>query len=95
MGYARSFFRDFLSYPRVQVCLDDDYIQRILKQYNSIFVPYELSPGFYTIKDISDTVYTMRDHENTLQLEYDENSMKTKLISTPFGGNFGRLRFKE
>ena len=66
MGYARSPFRDFESYLRIVVGLDEGDIQLILKQNNSNFVTYELSPGIYTIKDISEAVYTMGDHEGTL-----------------------------
>ena len=36
--YARSPFREFESYPRVIVCLDEDDIQLILKQYNWTFL---------------------------------------------------------
>ena len=44
MGYARSPFRDFENYLRVVVGLHENDIQLILKQYNSNFVTYELSP---------------------------------------------------
>ena len=37
----------------------------------------------------------MGDHEATLQIEYDDISMKTKVILTPFGSTFGKLRFDE
>ena len=40
MGYARSPFRDFDSYLRIVVGLDEDDIQLILKQYNSNFVTF-------------------------------------------------------
>ena len=36
MGYARSPFRDFGSYLRIIVGLDEDYIQLISKQYNRL-----------------------------------------------------------
>ena len=65
----------------------------ILKQYNSNFVTHELLPGFCTIKDLSEAVYTMGDHEGTLQIEFDEQIMKTKLILFQFGSTFGTLRF--
>ena len=47
------------------------------------------------MKDIAETVYTMGDHEGTLQINYDDVTMKTKFILTRFGGNFGTLRFDE
>ena len=40
-------------------------------------------------------MYTMGDHDETLQLENDDINMKTKLIFTRFGGTFGTLRFDE
>ena len=95
MGYARSPFRDFESYFRTVVGLDEDDVQLILKQYKSNFVIYELSPGIYTIKDIAEAVYPMDDHERTFQTVHNVISMKTKLIFTSFGGNFGTLRFDE
>ena len=95
MGYARSPFRDFESYLTIVVGLDEVDIQSILKQYKSNFVTYKLTPAIHTIKDIEEVVYTMGDHEGTLQIEYVEFTMKTKLILTRFDGCFGRLRFNE
>ena len=95
MGYARSPFRDFESYLRIVVGLIEDDIQLFLKQYNSNFVTYKIKPGIYSIKDIAEFVYTMGELEGTLQIEYDDMSMKTKLILTRFGGTFGRLRFDQ
>ena len=84
MGYNSSPIRDFESYLRIVIGLDEDYIQLILKQYNEKVIIYELSPGSYTTKDISEAVHTIVDHEETLKIEYDDISMKTKLISTDF-----------
>ena len=75
--------------------MDEDDIQIISEQYLSNFVTYKLIPGIYTIKDISEIVYTMVDHEGALQIEYDDVTMKTKLILTPFGASSGSLRFDE
>ena len=38
MGYARSPLRDFESYLRIIVGLNEDDIQLILKQYNEKFI---------------------------------------------------------
>ena len=54
------------------------------------FVYYDLSPGIYAIKDISETVWTMGDHRGTLQFEYNDIGMETKPILTRFGGNLER-----
>ena len=93
MGYARSPFRDFESYLRIFVGLEEDNIQLILKQYNEKFVTYELDPGNYTIEDLKKAVYPLGDHEGTLQIEYDNLNKKVRLILTRFGSTFGTLRF--
>ena len=94
-GYAGSPFRDFESYFKIVVELVEDDIQLIFEQYNSNYVTYEIVPGFCSNQDISEAVRTMGDHEGTLKTEYDDINIKTKLISTCFGGNCGMLRFDE
>ena len=95
MGYVRFPFPDVASYLRIVVGLDEDVFQLILKQYNSFFINYELSPGIYTIKDISEAVYTMGDHEGTLQIEYDDITLKTNFILPRSGSTFGTLGLDE
>ena len=80
LGYSASPFRDFESYLRLVIGLDEEDIQLILKEYNSHFVTYELNPGIYTIQDISDAIQTFSGHEETIQLEYDDISMRTTII---------------
>ena len=69
----------------------------ILKENNSHFITYELSPGIYTIKDISDVVQTFSGHSDIIEIEYNDISMITKLILKykDFRENFGSgtLRF--
>ena len=94
MSYARSPIRDFESYLRIFIGLDEDDIQLILKQYNENFVSYELEPGIYTIEDLQKAVYPIGVHEGTLiHIEYDDLNKKLKLILTIFGSTFGMLRF--
>ena len=81
----------FESYLRVVIGLDEDDIQLKVKQHNSNFVTYEIPPGVYSIKDISEVVYTIGDHKGTLRIEYVDNSMKTKQMLSPFE----MLRFNE
>ena len=69
LGYSRSLFRDFESYLRIVVGLDEEDIQLILKQYNSHFITDELTPGVYTIQDISDTIHTFSGHSENLEIE--------------------------
>ena len=90
MAYSRSPFGDFESYCRIVVRLGEVGIQVISKQYKSNFLTNEISPGVYSIKDVSEDVYTMGDHGKTLQIEYDDISGKTKFISTHFGLTFKR-----
>ena len=84
MGYARSFFRDFESYLKIVIGLEEDNIQLILKQCNEKFITYELDPGNYTIEDLKKAVYLLGDHEGTLQIEYDDLNKKVKLVLTRF-----------
>ena len=95
MDYARSPFGGFESYPRIVVGVDEDDIQMILGQYSSFFSTHEIPPGIYTIEDISEEVHSMVDHEGTLQMEYDDIRMETKIIFTQFRLTFGTLRFDE
>ena len=99
LGYARSLFRDFESYLRFVVGLDEEDIQLILKEYNSHFITHELAPGFHSMQDISDTINTLSGHMETIQIEYDDISMKTKIILKYIGGRkmfvLGTLRFDE
>ena len=92
-GYGRSPFRDFETYLRIVIGLEEDNIRLILRQYNEKFITFELEPGNYTTEDIQKAVYPFGDHEGTLQIEYDDLDKKVKLILTRFGDNFGTLRF--
>ena len=55
---------------------------------------YELSPGIYTIKDISEAVYTMGDHKGTQQIESDDFSMK-KIYIDSFWRNIWKIKVFE
>ena len=80
INYSRSRFRDFETYLRFRVGIDEEDIQLILKEYNSHFITYELSPGIYTINDISDVIHTFSGHTEDTEIEYGDFSMKTKII---------------
>ena len=69
MGFARSPFRDFESYLRIVVGLDENDIRLNLKQYNANFVTYKLEPVNYAIEDLEEAVYPLSDHEGPLQIE--------------------------
>ena len=97
LGYSKSPFRDFESYLRIVVGLDEEDILLIMKQYNSHFVTFELTPGIYTIRDISDAIRTFSGHSEIMEIEYDNITMKTKIILKYIGGQkkfgLGTLRF--
>ena len=84
---------------RIVVGLDEEDIQLVLKQYNSHFITYELTPGIYTVQDILDVVHTFSGHTEIIQIEYDDISMKKKFFFKYIGGQemfaLGTLRFDE
>ena len=92
-GYAKSLFRDFESYLRISIGLEEDDIRLVLKQYNENFITYKLDPGNYNIEDIQKAVYSCGKHKGSLQVEYENK--KVKLILTSFNNSFGTLRFNE
>ena len=53
-GFTRSLFQDFESYLRTEVDLVEDDIRLVLDEYNSSSITYELQPGIYTFKDLSE-----------------------------------------
>ena len=78
--YTGSVFQDFESYLRTEVDLVEDDIKLVLDEYNS----YELDPGIYTFKDISEALFNILQSEypgpsNVIDIEYDDITMKTKL----------------
>ena len=58
-GYVSSVFQDFESYLRTGVDLVEDDIKLVLDEYNSSFITYELQPGIYTFKDISEALFNI------------------------------------
>ena len=87
-GYIRSIFRDFESYLRTEVDLLEDDIRLVLDEYKSSFCTYELEPGIYTVKDFSESVFSILQPEyeassNVSVIEFDDITMKTKLVVRP------------
>ena len=80
LNYSRSQFRDFETYLRIRVGLNEEDIQLILKEYSSHVITYQLGPGIYTIKDFSDAVHTFSGHSDIIEIKYNDISMKTKII---------------
>ena len=80
-----SVFQDFESFLRTEVDLVEDDIKLVLDEYNSNFVTYELYPGFYTFKDISEALFNILQSEypgpsNVINTELDDITRKTKLV---------------
>ena len=83
--YTRSVFQDFESFLRTQIDLIEDDAKLVLDEYNSSFITYELQPGIYTFKDISEALFNILQSEypvpsNTIVIEFDDITRKTKLV---------------
>ena len=83
--YTSSLFLDFESFLRTQNDLVEDNVKLVLDEYNSSFITYELDPGIYTFKDISEALFNFLQSEspgssNVVVIEYDDITMKTKLV---------------
>ena len=83
--YTSSVFQDFESFLRTQIDLVEDDIKLVLDEYNSSFIIYELEPGIYNFKDISEVLFNILQTEypgssNVIDIEYDDITMKTKLV---------------
>ena len=95
--YTSSVFQDFKSFLRTQIDLIEDDVKLVLDEYNSSFITYELKPGIYSFREVSEASF------NILQLEYpssgskilirlDDNTRKTKLV---VGSGIIAVRFDE
>ena len=83
--YTNSVFQDFESFLRTQIDLVEDDIKLVLDEYKSNFITYKLTPGIYTFKDISETLFNILQSEypgpgNVIDIEYDDITMKTNLV---------------
>ena len=87
-GYSSSIFQDFESYLRTEVDLVEDDVRLVLDEYNSSFITFEISPGIYNFKDISEVLLNFLQSEykgefNKIDIEFDDVSRKTKLVIGP------------
>ena len=83
--YTSSVFQDFESFLRTQIDLIEDDVKLVLDEYNSSFITYELEPGIYTFKDISEALLNILQIEypgpsNVINIEFDDITRKTKLV---------------
>ena len=83
--YTSSAFQDCGSFLRTQIGLIEDDIKLVLDEYNSSFFNYELQPGIYTFKDISQTLFNILQSEypepsNVIDIEYEDITMKINCL---------------
>ena len=84
-GYVSSVFQDFENYHRTEVHLVEDDIKLVLDEYISSFITYELEPGIYTFKNISEALFNILQLEypgpsNAIFIEVDDITSKTELV---------------
>ena len=87
-GYIRSIFQDFEKFLRTEVDFVEDDVRLIIDrfdEYNSSFITYELQPGIYTFKDVSEVLFNILQPEypgpsNVIVIEFDDISMTNKLV---------------
>ena len=84
-GYISSLFQNFESHLRTAVDLVEDDIKLALEEYSSSFITYELQPGFYTFKDLSEALFNILQPDypgpsNVVVIEFDDITMKTKMV---------------
>ena len=83
--YNSSIFQDFENFPRTQFDSIKDDFGSVLDEYNSSFILYELQPGIYTFKDLSEVFFNVLQPEyevisNSIDIEFDDITMKTDLV---------------
>ena len=83
--HAQSPFRNFESYLRILIGLDEDDIQLTLKQYNPFSTSSEISPGIYSIKDISEVLSKV--FKNNLKSEDEFDRMLNFINPIPVSSN--------
>ena len=86
--YNRSIFQDFESFVRTAVDLVEDDIRLVLDEYNSNFITYELEPGIYTFKDLSEALLKILQpeyerYDDAIDIVFDDVTMKTELVVRP------------
>ena len=86
--YIMSIFQGFESFIRTEIDLVEVDIRLVLYEYASIFITYELEPGIYIFKDLSEALFNILYSEypgplNVIDIEFDDITMKTKFVVRP------------
>ena len=87
-GYTRSILQDFESHLRREVDFVEHDTRLLLDEFISSFVTYEITPGIYTFKDLSEVLFNLLQHEypglsNVIDKEFHDITVKTKLVVRP------------
>ena len=80
-GFTRSILQDFKSYSTTEINLVEDDIRLVLEEWNSSFITYEITPGIYFFKDLSEVLFNILQPENpgfsnVIDIEVDDISKK-------------------
>ena len=83
--YIRSVFQDFESFLRTQIDLVEDDIKLVLDEYISSFITYDLEPGIYSYREISEALFYILQSEypqsnSEILIRLDDFTRKTKLV---------------
>ena len=95
--YTSSVFQDFESFLRTQFDLIEDDVELVLDEYNSNFITYELEPGVYSYREISEALFYI------LKSEYPQSDSEilnrlddiTKKIQLVVNSGIIAIRFDE
>ena len=84
-GYIGSIFQDFESYLRTEIDLIENDIRLVLDEYSPSLITYEITPGTYIFKDLSEVLFNILQPENSgfsnvSNIGFDDISMKSKLV---------------
>ena len=80
-----SVFQAFESFLGTQIDLIEDDIKLVLEEYNSSFITYELDPGIYNYREISEALFYILQSEypqsdSEILIRLDDITNKTKLV---------------
>ena len=83
---TRSVFQVFESFLRTQNDLIEDDVKLVLDEYNSSFITYELEPGIYSSREISEALFFILQSEypqsdSEILIRLDDVTRKTKLVA--------------
>ena len=83
--FTSSIFQDFESFLRTQIDLIEDDDKLVLDEYNSSFITYELEPGIYSYREISEALFYILQSEypqsdSEILISLDNITKKTKLF---------------